>query len=79
MATSNRIRSELLQEDIILVKADKDQAMMDNPDLVVYTDDEVDKMSVGMDEEMIRNIHMVKKFFNGDLVKFSERSNDGMA
>jgi len=58
--------------------SEKGQAMKDNPGLVVYTDEEVDKMYVGMEEEMIRNIHMVKKFFDGELVNF-QRPNDGMA
>ena len=41
------------------------------PGLVIYTDDEVMKINEAkIDEEGLRDIHMVKKHSNGTLVKF---------
>jgi len=41
------------------------------PGLVIYTDDEVMKINEAkIDEEGLRDIHMVKKHLNGTLVKF---------
>jgi hypothetical protein len=67
------INSELLGEKIVLVDREPhvERARMLYPDSVVYTCDEVSRMD-GAASAMVKDIHDVKKAFNGSFMRMLE-------
>ena len=49
-------------------RAQLQAARNSSPDQVVYTADEISIMGEHLDGETVQDIHMVKKYFNGELV-----------